>query len=59
MLIHKYKCTTCGEMFEVRLAYGQDGAELSSPKCHTANPRRLLSSYFFASTSGARGRPPV
>jgi putative FmdB family regulatory protein len=46
MPIYEYQCTRCGERFEVRQAIGEDGSDLSCPRCRTRNPKRLVSSFF-------------
>jgi len=54
MPIYEYQCTKCGEKFEARQSIGQDGSELSCPKCKEPNPKKLLST-FSASTSDTSG----
>jgi len=57
MPIYEYECPKCGEKFEVRQAMGETGIGLSCPKCHAANPQRLVSSFFRSGSSedGAMG----
>lgn len=52
MPIYEYECTQCGEKFEVRQSFGEDGSELTCPKCRASNPRRLISSFFGKSSGG-------
>lgn len=51
MPIYEYQCTRCGEKFEVRQAIGQDGSNLSCPKCNAGKPKRVFSSFFSSSSS--------
>ena len=51
MPIYEYQCTECGERFEVRQAIGEDGSNLSCPKCHAQNLKRLFSSFFSSGSS--------
>jgi len=51
MPIYEYQCTQCGAKFEVRQSIGEDGSELTCPKCNAQNPRRLFSSFFNPSSS--------
>jgi putative FmdB family regulatory protein len=46
MPIYEYQCSRCGERFEVRQAIGEDGSDLSCPKCHAEEPQRVFSSFF-------------
>ncbi len=52
MPIYEYQCAHCGQKFEVRQAFGENGSSLSCPKCHTENPKKLLSSFFSRGSSG-------
>ena len=54
MPIYEYQCAHCGERFEVRQAIGEDGSSVSCPKCHTGDPKRLLSSFFSRGSSGSQ-----
>ena len=51
MPIYEYQCTQCGQKFEVRQALGEEGSNLSCPKCHAPNPTKLFSSFFSSSSS--------
>jgi len=51
MPIYEYQCTDCGEKFEVRQAIGQDGSNLSCPKCNASKPKRVFSSFFSSNSS--------
>ncbi len=53
MPIYEYQCTECGERFEVRQNVGADGSSLSCPKCHSGNPRKLLSLFSTQRPSGS------
>ena len=46
MPIYEYRCTKCGQEFEVRQALGEGGSSLECPKCHAPNPKKLLSLFF-------------
>ena len=52
MPIYEYQCAQCGEKFEARQSFGEDGSRLSCPKCEAPNPQKLLST-FSARISGA------
>jgi len=52
MPIYEYQCAQCGERFEARQSFGEDGSRLNCPKCEAPNPQKLLSS-FFTPSSGA------
>jgi putative FmdB family regulatory protein len=58
MPIYEYQCAECGEKFEVRQSIGADGSFLSCPKCHAANPKRLISS-FSTQRSSISGFPDI
>ena len=51
MPIYEYQCTQCGEKFEVRQAMSKGSSDLTCPKCHASNPKRLLSSFFSPGSS--------
>ena len=51
MPIYEYQCPRCGEKFEVRQAMGEGGSDLSCPKCHAPNPKRVFSSFFSPGSS--------
>ena len=53
MPIYEYQCTQCGEKFEARQSFGEDGSRLNCPKCQAPDPRKLLSSFSFSMGSGA------
>jgi putative FmdB family regulatory protein len=52
MPIYEYQCARCGRRFEVRQRIGEDGSELSCPKCHAGEPKRLFSSFLSPGSSG-------
>ena len=54
MPLYDYKCEKCGEKFEVRQFYGQDGSKLKCPLCGEPNPRKLITGF---STSGSNASP--
>jgi putative FmdB family regulatory protein len=45
MPLYEYRCTKCGEQFEVRQAMGDDGSNLNCPKCKSGKPEKLISSF--------------
>ncbi|MFW6125643.1 MAG: FmdB family zinc ribbon protein [Chloroflexota bacterium] len=51
MPIYEYQCAECGERFEVRQSFGDDGSKVSCPKCKAENPKRLISSFFSPNAS--------
>ena len=51
MPIYEYRCTQCGENFEVRQGMGEDGSKVTCPKCQAGNPKKLLSTFFSSSSS--------
>jgi putative FmdB family regulatory protein len=53
MPLYEYRCTKCGEQFEVRQAMGQDGSNLNCPKCKAAKPEKLISSFSSIGGSGS------
>jgi len=52
MPLYEYRCTACGEKFEVRQSMGEDGAKLNCPKCKAAKPEKLFSTFFSSGSSG-------
>ena len=54
MPLYEYRCRACGERFEVLQRLGADGHGLQCPRCGTAQPERVLST-FAAHGGGARG----
>ncbi|MCK4331733.1 MAG: zinc ribbon domain-containing protein [Dehalococcoidia bacterium] len=53
MPIYEYQCTQCGEKFELRQSFGEDGSKLACPKCQAPNPQKLFSSFFAPSSTVA------
>ncbi len=53
MPLYEYKCTKCGEQFEIRQSMGDDGSKLSCPKCQAGNPIRLMSTFSSSSSGGS------
>ncbi|MEA1958540.1 MAG: zinc ribbon domain-containing protein [Chloroflexota bacterium] len=51
MPLYEYKCEKCGEQFDIRQCYGQDGSKLKCPKCGEANPRKLISGFSTSASS--------
>ena len=45
MPLYEYRCTACGEKFEVRQAMGEDGSNLNCPKCKAGKPEKLISAF--------------
>ena len=50
MPIYEYKCSKCGNVFEVFQRIGADGSELNCPICGAPRPEKIFSA--FASTGG-------
>ena len=53
MPLYEYRCTKCGEQFEVRQSMGEDGSKLNCPKCQAGKPVRLMSTFSSSSSSGS------
>jgi len=51
MPIYEYRCTQCGERFDVRQAIDEDGSKVTCPKCQAGNPRKLLPTFFSTNSS--------
>ncbi|MGB2798895.1 MAG: zinc ribbon domain-containing protein [Dehalococcoidia bacterium] len=51
MPIYEYRCTRCGEKFDVRQTIGEDGSKVTCPKCQAGNPQKLLSTFFSTNSS--------
>jgi len=51
MPIYEYRCSECGEEFEKLVASARSAAEISCPKCGSANVKKMLS--LFASRGSA------
>lgn len=54
MPIYEYKCTKCGEGFELRRGMSDSDDEIKCPRCQAEHPERIFS--VFASGSIAKGR---
>ena len=52
MPLYEYRCTACGEKFEVRQSMGEDWAKLNCPKCQATKPEKLFSTFFSSGSSG-------
>jgi len=59
MPIYEYKCTKCGEVFEMLRNLNEDDRSLTCPRCHAESPERILSLFSSASSpssgSGCEG----
>lgn len=53
MPLYEYRCTGCGERFEVLQRMGQGADSLACPRCGAARPERQLST--FAAAGGGAG----
>ncbi len=53
MPLYEYRCTECGEKFEVRQGMGEDGSKLNCPKCQAGKPEKLFSTFFSSGSSEA------
>ena len=51
MPLYEYRCTECGEKFEVRQSMGEDGSKLNCPKCQAGKPEKLFSTFFSSGSS--------
>jgi putative FmdB family regulatory protein len=45
MPLYEYKCEKCGEQFDVRQCYGEDGSKLKCPRCGEPNPRKQITGF--------------
>jgi putative FmdB family regulatory protein len=53
MPLYEYRCTQCGECFEVRQSIGGDGTNLNCPKCKAGKPIKLISTFSSPSTGSS------
>jgi putative FmdB family regulatory protein len=51
MPVYEYKCTKCGEKFEVKHSYFQNKKQVKCPKCGAEDPDRVFSSVEFSKDS--------
>lgn len=52
MPIYEYKCTSCGEKFELRRSMN-DTSEIRCPKCGDEKPKRVFSVFAMNSSGSA------
>jgi putative FmdB family regulatory protein len=52
MPIYEYECTKCGEKFELHRSMSDDDSNLKCPKCGKGQPKKVLSTFFDATSSG-------
>jgi len=45
MPIYEYKCTSCGEMFELRRSMTDGDSEIKCLKCGAEHPQRVFSAF--------------
>ena len=45
MPIYEYKCSKCGEKFEIRRGFTDSCADLKCPKCGAERPSKLISAF--------------
>ena len=55
MPLYEYRCTQCGECFEVRQSIGEGGANLHCPKCKAGEPTKLFSTFSSPGTGSSFG----
>lgn len=55
MPLYEYRCSKCGEQFEVRQAMGEDGSKLNCPRCQAGKPTKLMSTFSSSSSGGSFG----
>ena len=53
MPLYEYRCTQCGECFEVRQSIGEGGTNLHCPKCKAGEPTKLFSTFSSPSTGSS------
>ncbi len=52
MPIYEYRCSQCGECFEVILGVSEKDSKVTCPKCGANRPQRVMSAF---SCGGAKG----
>ena len=53
MPIYEYECRSCGDKFELMRGINASDSEIKCPKCGAVNPRRVLSTFSTAGSSGS------
>ena len=59
MPIYEYKCSSCEHTFSMLQRIGQDGSELSCPKCGRAHPEKMFSAFASNNSTGSGYAPPT
>ncbi len=54
MPIYEFRCAACGNRFEKLCSCGESGERLSCPDCGARAPKRVMSSFSAAGTSGGK-----
>lgn len=57
MPVYEYQCTKCGEKFEAYRPLMAKDDTVKCPKCGTAKPKRLISSFTSGNTTGGCAPP--
>jgi len=52
MPIYEYRCTFCGEIFDVLQRVGEDGHDLTCPACDEPRPEKLMSMFAASDSDG-------
>jgi putative FmdB family regulatory protein len=52
MPVYEYKCTKCGEIFELKLGFFHNKRSEKCPKCGGEEPRRVFSSFVIDTSTG-------
>jgi putative FmdB family regulatory protein len=50
--IYEYRCSQCGQCFEVIHGASEKGSKIACPKCGASNPQRIMSAF---SCGGGKG----
>jgi putative FmdB family regulatory protein len=58
MPIYEYRCGGCEKVFEALRPLGDDGRELSCPKCGRKRPEKIFSVFAAASSHSSSGPGP-
>jgi putative FmdB family regulatory protein len=53
MPIYEYKCSKCGQKFELRLGFFHNKKDIKCTQCGAENPERLFSPFMTDSSSSA------
>jgi putative FmdB family regulatory protein len=59
MPIYEYQCNRCGHRFELLPKTNNSDIEISCPKCHAEQPKRLLSMFGSSASKDVCGGTPV